>query len=157
MENEENHIASKEAKEALDAIKEMENAGLKRVLPVPIWYGAILALLIGAQIALLGAEIRTHNTLNTVLIMIMAIAIINKNRSAGVIERIFVSNRVIILSIICIIAAYFLLIIAGQYLKVTFGYNWAPFAIGVLVVLGFWTMVLKARDAYFAKFNDGSK
>jgi len=82
--NEKNDIKSKEAQETLDSIEQMEQAGLKRILPVPKWLGGALALLIGTQIALLGAGIRTYNTLIIVLIVIMAIAIINNNRSAGV-------------------------------------------------------------------------
>jgi len=81
---EKKQIQHKEAQEALDSINEMKYAGLKRVLPTPIWLSAILGILIGTQIALLGAEIRTYNTILIVLIVIMTIAIINKNQSAGV-------------------------------------------------------------------------
>ena len=76
-------IQSKEAQEALDSINKMQQAGLKHVLPTPIWLGAILGVLVGTQIALLGADIRTYNTILVVLIIIMAIAIINKTQSAG--------------------------------------------------------------------------
>lgn len=151
--NEKNHIKSKEAQEALDSIKQMEQAGLKRILPVPKWLGGALALLIGTQIALLGAGIRTYNTLIIVLIVIMAIAIFNSNRSAGVEERIVLSGRAIILLVIGLILTYFLTIIAGQYLKGTFGYHWAPFAIGVLVVIGIWSLMMSNRRSNLSKFN----
>ena len=77
---EKKQIQTKEAQEALDSINEMKYAGLKRVLPTPIsiWLGAILGILIGTQIALLGAEIRTYNTILIILIVIMVIAIITK-------------------------------------------------------------------------------
>lgn len=35
MTNEKKHTKSEEAQEALDSIKKMEHAGLKRVLPTP--------------------------------------------------------------------------------------------------------------------------
>ena len=70
MSNKNTSIKSREAQEALNSIKEMEHAGLKRALPTPKLLGAILALLIGIQIALLGAEIRTYNTILIVLILI---------------------------------------------------------------------------------------
>jgi len=151
--NEKNDIKSKEAQEALDSIEQMEQAGLKRILPVPKWLGGALALLIGTQIALLGAGIRTYNTLIIVLIVIMAIAIINNNRSAGVEERIVLSGRTIILLVIGLILTYFLTIIAGQYLKGAFGYHWAPFAIGVLVVIGIWSLMMSNRRSNLSKFN----
>jgi len=147
-------IKPKEAQEALDSIEKMEYAGLKRVLPIPKLLGAILALLIGTQIALLGAGIRTYNTLLIVLIAIFAIVISNKNRSAGVTEKIMLSKRTIIISLICIIPIYFLAIISGQYLIINFGYNWAPFAIGALVIISIWSIVLGDHRSYFTRFNE---
>jgi len=153
MKNDHKHIKSKEAQEALDAIKEMENAGLKRVLPTPKLLGSILGILVGTQIALLGAEIRTFNTILIVLIIIMTIAIINKNRSAGVTERIQLSKRTSILLLICILALYFLAIISGQYLHSSFNYFWAPFAIGGLFTVGIWSLVFSAYRSHNKKFN----
>ena len=150
---EEKQIKSKEAQKALDSINEMKYAGLKRVLPTPIWLGAILGLLIGTQIALLGAEIRTYNTILIVLIVIMVIAIINKTQSAGVTERILFSKRTIIISFICIIPLYFLAIISGQYLNYHFGYNWAPFVIGSFFTIGIWSLMIGAYRALNKKLN----
>jgi len=147
-------IKSKEAQEALDSIKEMEHAGLKRVLPTPKLLGAILALLIGTQIALLGAEIRTYNTILIVLIVIVTIAIINKNQSAGVAERILLSKRTIIIGLICIIPLYFLAIISGQYLNNHYEYYWAPFVIGAFVTISIWILVVSAHRSYMNRFNE---
>jgi hypothetical protein len=150
---EKKQIKSKEAQKALDSINEMKYAGLKRVLPTPIWLGAILGLLIGTQIALLGAEIRTYNTILIVLIVIMVIAIINKTQSAGVTERILFSKRTIIISFICIIPLYFLAIISGQYLNYHFEYNWAPFVIGSFFTIGIWSLMIGAYRALNKKLN----
>jgi hypothetical protein len=154
MTNEKTHIKSKEAKEALDSIKKMEHAGLKRILPPHRWLGAILGILIGTQIALLGAEIRTYNTILIVLIVIMMIAIINKNRSAGVTERILLSKRTIIICLICIIPLYFIAIISGQYLNNHFEYYWAPFAIGAFVTISIWSLVVSAYRSYINRLNE---
>ena len=154
MTNEKKHIKSKEAQEALDSIKKMEQAGLKRVLPTPRWLGAILGTLIGTQIALLGAEIRTYNTILIVLIVIMTIAIINKNQSAGVTERILLSKRTIIICLICIIPLYFLAIISGQYLNNHFEYYWAPYAIGAFVTISIWSLVVSTHRSYINRFNE---
>ncbi len=154
MTNEKKHIKSKEAQEALDSIKKMEHAGLKRVLPTPRWLGAILGTLIGTHIALLGAEIRTYNTILILLIVIMAIAIINKNQSTGVTERILLSKRTIIICLICIIPLYFLAIISGQYLNNHFEYYWAPFAIGAFVTISIWSLVVSAHRSYTNRFNE---
>jgi len=153
MTNEKKHIKPKEAQEALDSIKKMEHAGLKRVLPTPRWLGAILGTLIGAQIALLGAEIRTYNTILIVLIVIMTIAIINKNQSVGVTERILFSKRTIIICLICIIPLYFLAIIGGQYLNNHFEYYWAPFAIGAFVTISIWSLIVSTHRSYINRFN----
>ena len=150
---EKKQIQTKEAQEALDSINEMKYAGLKRVLPTPIWLGAILGILIGTQIALLGAEIRTYNTILIVLIVIMVIAIINKTQSAGVTERILFSKRTIIISFICIIPLYFLAIISGQYLNYHFEYNWAPFVIGSFFTIGIWSLMIGAHRAYNKRLN----
>jgi len=154
MSNRKTHIKSKEAQEALDSIKKMEHAGLKRLLPTPRWLLAILGILIGTQIALLGAEIRTYNTILIVLIVIMSIAIINKSQSAGVTERILLSKRTIIICLICIIPLYFLAIISGQYLTSHYGYYWAPFAIGAFVTISFWSLILSAHRSYINRFNE---
>lgn len=148
-------IPPKEAQEALDSIKEMQHAGLRRVLPTPRWLGAILGILVGAQIALLGAEIRTYNTVLILLILIMAIAIINFNQSAGVAERIILSRRTLIVGIICIIPLYFLAIIGGQYLMNHFEYNWAPIVIGALFTIGIWSLIVAGYRSYTKKFNEG--
>lgn len=150
---EKKQIQTKEAQEALDSINEMKYAGLKRVLPTPIWLGAILGILIGTQIALLGAEIRTYNTILIVLIVIMVIAIINKTQSTGVAERILFSKRTIIISLICIIPLYFLAIISGQYLNNHFEYNWAPVVIGSFFTIGIWSLVIGAYRAYNKRLN----
>jgi hypothetical protein len=154
MSNKKTHINSEEAQEALNSIKEMEHAGLKRVLPTPKLLGAILALLIGTQIALLGAEIRTYNTILIVLIMIMSIAIINKNQSAGVTEKIVHSKRTIIIFLICIIPLYFLAIIGGQYLNNYYEYYWAPFVIGAFVTISIWSLIMSAHRSYINRFNE---
>ncbi len=147
------HIQSKEAKEALDSINKMQRAGLKRVLLTPRWLGAILGLLIGTQIALLGAENRTYNTILIILILIMAIAIINKTQAAGVTEKVLFSKRTIIISLICIIPLYFLAIISGQYLKNSFGFNWAPILIGSVFTIGIWSLIFGAYRSYNQKIN----
>jgi len=154
MTNNDKHIKSKEAQEALDVIKEMENAGLKRLLPAPKLLSSILGILVGTQIALLGAEIRTFNTILIVLIIIMTVAIINKNRSTGVTERIQLSKRTSILLLICIIPLYFLAIISGQYLHSTFNYFWAPFAIGGLVTIAIWYLVFSAYRTHNKRLNN---
>ena len=154
MSNKKKHIKSEEAQEALDSIKQMEHAGLKRLLPTPRWLLAILGALIGTQIALLGAEIRTYNTILIVLIVIMSIAIINKSQSAGVRERIFLSKRTIIICLICIVPLYFLAIISGQYLNNHFEYYWAPFAIGAFVTISIWSLVESAHRSYINRFNE---
>jgi len=156
MTNNHKHIKSKEAQKALDAIKEMENAGLKRVLPTPKFLGSILGILVGTQIALLGAEIRTFNTILIVLIIIMTIAIINKNRSAGVTERIQLTKKSIILLLICILPLYFLAIISGQYLHSSFNYFWAPYAIGGLVTIGIWSLVFSTYLSHNKRLNKDS-
>lgn len=156
MTNKKDNINPKEAQEALDSIKKMENAGLKRLLRTPIWPVAILALAIGAQIALLGAGIRTYNTLLILLICFMPAVIAYQYSLAGVAERVVLSSRsiiAIIIIFICIIPTYFLLIISAQYLKGTFGFDWAPFAIGALVAIGFFGIVVKARVSYSSKIN----
>lgn len=148
-----NHIKSEEAQKALDSIRQMEQAGLKRILPASRWLAGALALLIGTQIALLGAGIRNYNTLIIVLIVIMVIAIFNNNRSSGVTERIVLPVRAKILLMIGLILTYFSSIIAGQFLKNTLGYDWAPFAIGVIVVLGFWALIMRNHRSYSSKFH----
>jgi hypothetical protein len=150
---EKKQIQTKEAQEALNSINKMKYAGLKRVLPTPIWLGAILGILIGTQIALLGAEIRTYNTILIVLIVIMVIAIINKTQSTGVAERILFSKRTIIISLICIIPLYFLAIISGQYLNNHFEYNWAPFVIGSFFTIGIWSLMIGEYRAYNKRLN----
>jgi hypothetical protein len=154
MSNKQTHIKSKEAQEALDSIKKMKHASLKRVLPTPKWLLAVLAILIGTQIALLGAEIRTFNTIIIVLILIMSIAIINKSQEAGVTEKALLSKRTIIICLICIIPIYFLAIISGQYLNNYYDYYWAPFSIGAFITIGIWSWVLSAHRSYLKRFNE---
>jgi hypothetical protein len=154
MTNETKQIKPKEAQEALDSIKKMEHAGLKRVLPTPRWLGAILGTLIGTQIALLGAEIRSYNTILIVLIVIMAIAIINKNQSAGIKERIILSKRTIIICLICIIPLYFIAIVSSQYLNNYLDYHWAPFVIGAFATVSIWSLFRSEHRSFMRRFNE---
>jgi len=147
------HIQSKKAQEALDSINKIQQAGLKRVLPTPVWLGAMLGILVGTQIALLGAEIRTYNTILIVLILIMVITIINKTQSVGVVERMMLSKRAIIISLICIVLLYFLAIISGQYLNRHYGYYWAPVAIGAFFTFGIWSLIIGAYQLYNKRTN----
>ena len=147
------HIQSKEAQEALDSINKMQQAGLKHVILTPRWLGAILGLLIGTQISLLGSENRTYNTILIILILIMVIAIINKTQAAGVTKKVLFSKRAIIISLICIIPLYFLSIISGQYLKNNFGFNWAPLLIGSAFAIAIWSMIYGAYRSHNKKIN----
>jgi hypothetical protein len=157
MTKENNDIKFKEAQEALDSINEMKNASLKRVLPVNMLLGGMLSVIIGTQIALLGAGIRSYNEILIVLIVILTIAIVNKNYSTGVMERIVQSKRTILIAIIGLVTTYFLAIIGGQYLKGTFGFDWAPYAIGALVTVGFFSLIVSNRRLYVSKFSKDNK
>jgi hypothetical protein len=153
MEEKKNYIEPNEAQEAIDSINKMKDASLKRVTPIPRSLGAILSIFIGTHIALLGAGIRDYNTIIILLILIMAIAIISKSHSGGVMERTVISTRTIIIAVFCIIPTYFLTIIAGQYLKSRFGFDWAPYMIGGLVIVGFYSLIESARHLYYSKFG----
>ena len=153
---EKKHIQSKEAQEALDSINAMQRAGLKRLLPTSRWLGAILGIIIGTQIALLGSEIRTYNTILIVLIAIMAVAIVSKNQSAGVTEKIMLSKRTVIIGLICIIPLYFLAIISSQYLTNHLAYTWAPAVIGTIFTLGIWGLIASEHRTYNNKFKEGA-
>ena len=151
---EKKQIQSKEAQEALDSINRMKQVGLKHVLPTPIWLGAILGVLVGTQIALLGVEIRTYNTILIVLIAIMVIAMMNKTQSAGATERIVLFKRTIIISFLCIIPLYFLAIISSQYLNNNFDYHWAPAFIGSFFTIGIWSLIFGAYRSYNNEFKE---
>lgn len=145
---EKKNMQSKEAQDALDSIDKMQHAGLKHILPTPLWLGAVLGLLLGTQIALLGAEIRAYNTILIVLIVVMVIAIMNKTQSAGVTERVLLSKQAILIRLVCIIPLYFLAIIGGQYLNNNFDYFWAPYVIGTFFAIGIWSLLLAAHRSH---------
>lgn len=149
MSNNKNPINAQEAQEALNSIHEMEQAGLKRVLP-PIWFGAVLALLVGILVGLVGAGIRSYTAL---IILFMGIAITYQYRSAGARERLNLSTRGLILLIICALSSFFLLIIAAQYLQAAFGFEWAPLAMGLLAAAIFFMLTVIARHSFFARIN----
>lgn len=156
MKKKENTIESHDAKEALNSINKMKSAGLKYVAPTPKWLGAILGILVGLQVALLGAEIRTFNTILIVLIGISTILILKKFQLARVKERILLSNRKKIVGLVGIISLYFAAIICGQYLSIYYQYLWAPYAIGMSVAIGIWYLVWSSCRSYANRFKEDS-
>ena len=88
MTDREDEIGSDEAREALAAIRETEHAGLRRAIP-PRWYGAVMALIMGALIASAAAGFPTYAGL---LVIALALVKESQRRRAGVSLKAFPLN-----------------------------------------------------------------
>ncbi|HCQ03091.1 MAG TPA: hypothetical protein DIT99_21455, partial [Candidatus Latescibacteria bacterium] len=65
---------------ALDSIQEMKQAALWRAMP-PRWFGAIIALLAGALVALSVADLREYHVY---IIILMALVLLFQSKKSGV-------------------------------------------------------------------------
>ena len=125
---------------ALDSIQEMKRAALWRAMP-PRRFGAIIALLAGALVALSVAGLREYHVY---IIILMALVIVYQSQKTGVSVRQFPSKLTGI-ALIILIPLFFLLIVVAQTLSDRLGYVWASLSAGVVLAIAVYTLSVFER------------
>ena len=117
MTNEKHSAASSEAHKALDTIKQMKRAAMRRATP-PRWFGALIALLAGSLVSLSAADLRQYTVF---IILLMVLLISYQSQKTGVSAKTF-PVKTAILGLIILVPLFFLLIIAAQLLQEILGH-----------------------------------
>jgi hypothetical protein len=131
---------------ALDSIQEMKRAALWRAMP-PRWFGAIIALLAGALVALSVAGLREYHVY---IIILMAFVLLYQSQKTGVSVRQFPSKLTGI-ALIILIPLFFLLIVVAQTLSDRLGYVWASLSAGVVLAIAVYTLSVFERRRHLTR------
>ena len=117
MTNEKHSAASSEAHKALDTIKQMKRAAMRRATP-PRWFGALIALLAGSLVSLSAADLRQYTVF---IILLMVFVISYQSQKTGVSAKTFPVKTAVV-GLIILVPLFFLLIIAAQLLQKSLGH-----------------------------------
>ncbi len=148
MTNKQDRPDPSEAKGALDSIQAMEHAALRRAMP-PRWFGAIIALLAGALVALSVADLREYHVY---IILFMAVVIVYQTQKKRVSVRQFPSKLGGI-ALTILLPLFFLLIVVAQAYTDIIGSVWAPLGAGVVLAITLYTISIFERRWYLAKIG----
>ena len=125
---------------ALDSIQEMKQAALWRAMP-PRWFGAIIALLAGALVALSVAGLREYHVY---IIILMALVLLYQSKKTGVSVR-QLPSKLTGIALIILIPLFFLLIVVAQTLSDKLGYVWASLSAGLVLAIAVYTLSVFER------------
>lgn len=142
--------ASNDAREALDSIQAMEKAALWRSIP-PRWFGASMALLAGALVALSAAD---HREYHVYIILLMSTAMVYRSRKTGVSARTF-PTRVAGVALFVLTPLFFGLVVAAQMFSETLGPVGAPLAAGIVLAIAVYSLSIFERSSYISMIGSG--
>ena len=125
---------------ALDSIQEMKRAALWRAMP-PRRFGAIIALLAGALVALSVAGLREYHVY---IIILIALVLLYQSKKPGVSVR-QLPSKLTGIALIILIPLFFLLIVAAQTLSDRLGYVWASLSAGLVLAIAVYTLSVFER------------
>ncbi len=147
MTNEKHSAASSEAHKALDTIKQMKRAAMRRATP-PRWFGALIALLAGSLVSLSAADLRQYTVF---IILLMVLVISYQSQKTGVSAKTF-PVKTAILGLIILVPLFFLLIIAAQLLQESLGHVSASLLCGgIFSVIVYFLSLFERR--WYDKIN----
>ena len=143
-------IETSAVRESLDSIEGMERAAVKRVIP-PLWFGASIALLAGALVALSVAG-RQEYHLYVILVIgwVLVGESVNKRRMMGVSAR-HVPSKITAIQLIILIPLYFLLVVGGQALAGMLGSVGAALSAGTIHAVTVFVFSRWERRWYFTR------
>ena len=143
--------AADDAREALDSIQSMEKAALWRAIP-PRWFGASMALLAGALVALSAAD---HREFHVYVILLMSAAMVYRFQKTGVSVRRFPTS-VAGIAIIVLAPLFFGLIVAAQTYSEALGTVGASLVAGIVLAIAVYSLSIFERSWYIAKIGSGT-
>lgn len=147
MTNEKHSAASSEAHKALDTIKQMKRAAMRRATP-PRWFGALIALLAGSLVSLSAADLRQYTVF---IILLMVFVISYQSQKTGVSAKTFPVKTAVV-GLIILVPLFFLLIIAAQLLQESLGHVSASLLCGgIFSVIVYFLSLFERR--WYDKIN----
>jgi hypothetical protein len=126
--------------ESLDSIEKMEQAALKRVVP-PLWFGASIALLAGALVALSAAGLREYHVY---IILLMVLVLVGKSKNLGVSVR-KNHSKLTVIALCILIPLFFMLVAGAQAISGMLGNVWAPLSAGGILSAAVFVLSLFER------------
>ena len=143
--------AADDAREALDSIQAMEKAALSRGIP-PQWFGASMALLAGALVALSAGD---HREYHVYVILLMSAVLVHRSLKTGVSLR-QSPTRLVGIAIIVLTPLFFGLIVAAQMSSDAIGTVGAPLAAGIVFAIAVYTLSIFERRWHIARIGSGN-
>jgi hypothetical protein len=143
--------ADDDAREALDSIQAMGKAALWRAIP-PRWFGASMALLAGALVALSAAD---HREYHVYVILLMSAVLVYRSQKTGVSVRQF-PTRVAGIAVIVLTPLFFGLIVAAQMVSGAIGTVGAPLAAGIVLAIAVYSLSIFERRWHIARIGSGN-
>ena len=144
--------AADDAREALESIQAMEKAALCRAIP-PRWFGANIALLAGALVALSVADRREYHVY---VILLMSAVLVYRSRKTGVSVR-QCPTRVAGIALIVLTPLFFGLIVAAQKFSEAIGAVGAPLAAGIVLASAVYLLSIFERRWQMTRVGSGNR
>jgi hypothetical protein len=143
-------IEASDVQESLDSIEGMERAALKRAIP-PLWFGASIALLAGALVALSVADLREYHVY---IILLMGFVLVWKAQTLGASVR-QLPSKLTAVALSILIPMFFLLVVGAQAFAGVLGSVWAPLSAGVILAATVFALSLFERRWHLTKIGVG--
>ncbi len=140
--------AADDAREALDSIQAMEKAALSRGIP-PQWFGASMALLAGALVALSAAD---HREYHVYVLLLLSAVLVHRSQKTGVSLR-QIPTKLVGIAIIVLTPLFFGLIVVAQLFSNAIGTFWAALAVGIVLAIAVYTLSLFERRWHIARIG----
>lgn len=141
------------AQDALEAIREMELAALRRAMP-PLWFGVAISILCGALVAVSAAALREFQPY---LLVCIALVLVYQAQKSGVSmgQHLVTSRWRYFAGLVGIALMFFLVVIASQLLILSTGLELMALLGGV--AFGGLVYVISARERrwYQGQINSG--
>lgn len=150
--NDIDNVTSDEAKEALESIVKMEDAGWRRAVP-DRWFGAGVAALIASLFALYALE--DPYPYIVFPIVGLAIFITAAREKSGAYGRDFPATKVNVWAMVAFVAVMLVIFFGSIVIRRTYDAAWVSLVAGLLVGLMVFLTSERERRAYLAKTGQG--
>ena len=143
--------AADDANEALASIQAMEKAALCRAIPSR-WFGASIAVLAGALVALSAADRREYHVF---VILLLSAVMVYRSRKTGVSVRQF-PTRVAGIALFVLTPLFFGLIVAAQKFSEAIGTVGASLAAGIALASAVYLLSMFERRWHITRVGSGN-
>ena len=147
-------IRANEAQDALDAVNNMHNAGLRRAVP-PRWYGIGVSLTVAVGFALYAQK--DPGNIPALLIVIGVVLLVAASRDrTGVVGKAIPDKRAGMWALVAVIAVLLVLFFGGIYVRRAYDIAWVPLVTGSIAGITIFLLSESERRRHLTTADDGS-